>query len=45
MSHKNENYKQWIEERNNLLITRDNPVRLKELQDKIDYFEWGITNN
>lgn len=37
-------YKQWMAERNTLLISGDNPNRLKELQDKIDYFEWGIIN-
>lgn len=29
-------------ERNALLISKDNPERLAELQAKIDYIEWGI---
>lgn len=29
-------------ERNKLLVSRDNPKRLKEVQSKIDYFNYGI---
>ena len=25
-----------------LLVSKENPKRLKELQKKIDYFNWGI---
>lgn len=29
-------------ERNALLVSKENPERLKELQNKINYFEYGI---
>lgn len=32
------------QERDKLLISRDNPERLAELQAKLDYFWWGIKN-
>lgn len=32
------------EERNALLLSKDNPNRLSEIQAKIDYIEWGIVN-
>ena len=32
----------WKRERDRLWITRDNIERLKELQQKIDYIEYGI---
>ena len=31
-----------IQERNSLLVSKKDPDRLKVLQDKINYFEWGI---
>jgi len=34
----------YIREKNKLLVTGDNPVRLKELVDRIDYFFYGIKN-
>ena len=33
-----------IEERNKLIVSGTNPKRLKELQNKIDYFNYGIIN-
>jgi hypothetical protein len=33
-----------IEERNKLIVSGTNPSRLKELQDKILYFYYGIKN-
>lgn len=32
----------FIKERNSLLVSKKDPTRLKLLQDKINYFEWGI---
>lgn len=32
-------------ERNKLMLTKENPVRLKEIIDKIDFIEYGIKNN
>lgn len=47
MKHKKEKQPaldELIKERNALLLSKDNPKRLRELQSKIDYIEYGLTD-